>query len=75
METAEGNPLIGQIVVNVYERGMRSSDEEGITHEGIHRTRSERLGNQLRPVLGKPPYRQEHQDPHDEAARRSLGRK
>jgi hypothetical protein len=73
--TMGGNPLTGRTFLDVYERGMRSADEEGITHEGVHGTRSERLGNQLRPVLGKPPYRQEHQNPYDEAARRLLGRK
>ena len=73
--TTGGNPLRQRVFTNVYEREMGQADsrqQQDITHEGLHSTTAERLGNALSPVLGLDPYAAEHQDPYNDAARSLL---
>ncbi len=48
--------------------------QEHIVHEGIHGTRSERMGNPLYIIQGQSPYSDGHQKPYNDAARRLLGK-
>lgn len=59
---------------DVYESEMRrgSLQIEDIAHEGLHRSRAERMGNVLGPVLGNEPYATEHQAPYNKAAKDML---
>ena len=66
-----GNPITQKVFTNVYGSELGRPDEDqmrDITHEGIHSTSSERLGNALSPVLGSEPYQSEHQEPYNNAA-------
>jgi RHS repeat-associated protein len=71
-----GNPFTQRVFSNVYDTEMRQSDarqQQDITHDGIHSTESERLGNSLAAVLGVDPYATEHQEPYNRAAESLLG--
>ena len=73
---AGGHPIRAEKgFVNVYDGAKDATNrqlQEGFAHDGIHRTRQEVLGNALAPVLGIEPYRTQHQNPYNKAARGLL---
>jgi RHS repeat-associated protein len=70
-----GNPTNGKIFTNVYQSELARSNldqRKDITHDGIHSTMSETMGNPLAPVSGQSPYSEEHQAPYNKAAENLL---
>lgn len=75
ISTRKTRPGNARVWVSSRVRLKNSSDlQNAIVHDGIHGTRSERRGNPLRGLQGEQPYRDGHQRPYNDAARRLLGK-